>query len=331
MKTIKIFPSVPNNMDVKHISQNRVSISIYPFETGYGITLAHPIKRLVLSSSVGYAVTGIKVDNVLHEFDTIKGVTEDIALFITNLKKLHFNVKNTNETNIVSSYSFSGEKVLTGSDFETDELSVINRDVYIATIGSNSVINFSIIINKGMGYVSSDDLRMIIPDTFIPVDAFFTPIKNVTYTIENVLIKDDPNYEKIIFDIETDGRINPLDAFTKAVDTMQKQMSIFFDKSASVSNLDTTSSGGFSEDSKILLQKIDVLNLSARCFNCLDKANIKYIGELVIMSDIDLRGIKNLGKKSYDEILDKLHAVGYSVGCDIPPGVREQLDLMLQK
>lgn len=328
MKTIKIFPSVPDSMDVKYISQNRVNISVYPFEAGYGITLAHPIRRLVLSSSVGYAVIGIKVDNVLHEFDTIKGVTEDIALFIINLKKLRFNIKDATETSVVASYSFSGEKVLTGVDFETDKLSVINHDVYVSTIGSNSTINFSIIINKGMGYMSSDDIRNVIPDTFIPIDAFFTPIKRVTYNIENILIKDDPNYEKVIFDIETDGRINPVDAFMEAISAMQKQMSIF-DKRINEPSLANTSNN-YSEDAKILLQTIDVLNLSARCFNCLDKAHIKYIGELVAMTDTDLRSIKNLGKKSYDEIVDKINSIGYNIGDSMPSNIKEQLSLMVK-
>ena len=331
MKTIKIFPSIPDSMDVKYFSQNRVSISVYPFEAGYGITLAHPIRRLVLSSSVGYAITGIKVDNVLHEFDSIRGITEDIALFIINLKKLRFNVKkDVNETSITASYSFSGDKVLTGLDLETDKLSVINRDVYISTIGSNSTINFSIILNKGMGYMSSDDIRTMIPDMFIPVDAFFTPIKSITYNIENILIKDDPNYERVIFDIETDGRINPVDAFMEAISAMQRQMSIF-DKGIDASNLETAGGGCYSEDSKILLQPIDMLNLSARCFNCLDKVRIRYIGELVLMSDTDLRNIKNLGKKSYDEIVDRIHSIGYNIGDTIPSNIKEQLDFILQK
>lgn len=330
MKTIKIFPSVPDNMDIKHISKNKVSISVYPFEAGYGITLAHPIRRLVLSSSIGYAIIGIKIDNVLHEFDTIKGLTEDIALFIINLKKLRFNVKDTTETSITESYSFSGERVLTGLDFETDKLGVINQDTYISTIGSNSVINFSIIINKGMGYMSSDDVRNIIPDTFIPIDAFFTPIKSVTYDIENILIKDDPNYEKVIFNIETDGRINPVDAFMDAIFTMQKQMSVF-DKGINIPSSANMNSNYSSEDTKILLQVIDVLNLSARCFNCLDKAHVKYVGELVTMNDNDLRSIKNLGKKSYDEIIDKIHSIGYNIGDPIPSNIKEQLELMLRK
>ncbi|RDU64140.1 DNA-directed RNA polymerase subunit alpha [Helicobacter sp. MIT 14-3879] len=330
MKTIKTFPFVPTNIDVQQIEPNKARISAYPFETGYGITIAHPIRRLLMSSSIGYAIVGVKINGVTHEFDSIRGITEDVSLFVINLRKLQFVIKNTEQTQIVVNYSFSGEKVLFGSDLKNDEVDVINPDVYLATINDDAKIEFSLIINKGIGYVSSEDIRSIILDTFIPVDAYFTPVKSVVYEIENVLVKDDPTFEKVIFDIETDGRISAIDAFKNAMQIMDSQMSIFKSelKITSVSNNDTEPE---SNENKILFQKLDVLNFSARCSNCLDKKGLKYIGELVLMEESELKSIKNLGKRSYDEIVDKVKEIGYQIGSKLPNNVKEMLYKKLNK
>ena len=324
MKTIKIFPFIPTNIDVEQINPNRAKISAYPFETGYAITLAHPIRRLLMSSSVGYSVVGIKIDGVAHEFDSIRGMTEDVSLFIINLRKLQFKLKDPDETSLVVSYSFSGEKVILGSDLKTDKVDVINPEVYIATINDDIKINFSLIINKGIGYVASEYIRGMILDSFIPVDAYFTPVKKITYDIENVLVKDDPTFEKVIFDVETDGRITAIEAFKYAISVMYKQMSIF---SQELNIMDSAIKGSEEEPSeaKILFQKIDSLNLSARCSNCFDKIGLRYIGELVLMEESELKNIKNLGKRSYDEITNKLREIGYQVGAKLPNSLRELL------
>lgn len=319
MKTIKIFPDIPDNIDVKCISQNRALISAYPFETGYAITLAHPLRRLMMSSSVGYAIIGININGISHEFDSVKGMVEDVSLFLLNLRKIRFNVKNTDDVNITLDYSFSGDKIIMGADFNNDVVDVVNPDIYICTINDDVNMELSIMISKGIGYVPSEDIRHLIPDTFIPVDAYFTPVKKVIYDIENVLVRDDPTFEKIVFDIETDGRITAVDAFKHSVLIMNKQMSIF---NRELNILD--SSSGANHDTgeiKILLQPLDALNLSARCYNCLNKMNLKYVGELVLMKDIELKNIKSLGKKSYDEIVDKIKSIGYEIGAKLPDNV----------
>lgn len=330
MKTIKTFPFVPTNIDVQQITPNRAKISAYPFETGYAITLAHPIRRLLMSSSVGYSVVGIKIDGVTHEFDSIRGVTEDVSLFIINLRKLQFKIKDPEETNVVVNYSFSGEKILLGSDLKTDKVDIINPDTYIATINDNTKIDFSLIINKGIGYVSSEDIRGTILDTFIPIDAYFTPVKKIVYEIENILVKDDPTFEKVIFDIETDGRISAIEAFKYAISIMSKQMSIF-DKELNILDGSTKSIEQEPTEAKILFQKIDTLNLSARCSNCFDKIGLKYIGELVLMEENELKNIKNLGKRSYDEIADKLKEIGYQIGAKLPNNVKDLLHKKFNK
>lgn len=324
MKTIKTFPFVPTNIDVEQISPNRARISAYPFETGYGITLAHPIRRLLMSSSVGYSVVGIKIDGVSHEFDSIKGMTEDVSLFIINLRKLQFKLRDQDETSLIVNYTFTGEKILTGADLKTDKVDVVNPEVYISTINDDVRIDFSIIINKGIGYVSSEDIRGTISDSFIPIDAYFTPVKKITYDIENVLVKDDPTFEKVVFDIETDGRITAIEAFKYSISVMYKQMSIF-SQELNIMDASTKSIEEEPSEAKILFQKIDSLNLSARCSNCFDKMGLKYIGELVLMEENELKNIKNLGKRSYDEITEKLKEIGYQVGAKIPNNIRELL------
>lgn len=330
MKTIKIAPFVPTNIDVEALAPNRAKISAYPFETGYGITIAHPIRRLLMSSSVGYAITGIKIEGVTHEFDSIRGVSEDVSLFLINLRKLQFVIKNTDANQVVVNYSFSGEKILLGNDLKNDEVDVINSDVYLATINDDAKISFSLIINKGIGYVASEDIRGTILDGFIPVDAYFSPVKNVVYEIENVLVKDDPTFEKVIFDIETDGRLSAVDAFKQAMEIMDRQLKIFrddFERTDGAPKAIDSESG----ENKILFQKIETLNFSARCSNCLDKKGIRYIGEIVLMKEAELKDIKNLGKRSYDEIVDKLKEIGYEVGATLPNSVKEALAKKLNK
>lgn len=330
MKTIKITPFVPTNIDVEVLTPNRAKISAYPFETGYGITIAHPIRRLLMSSSVGYAITGIKIDGVTHEFDSIRGVSEDVSLFLINLRKLQFVIKNTDANQVVVSYSFSGEKILLGNDLKNDEVDVINSDVYLATINDDAKISFSLIINKGIGYVASEDIRGTILDGFIPVDAYFSPVKNVVYDIENVLVKDDPTFEKVIFDIETDGRLSAVDAFKNAMSIMDTQLNIFKSE-LKISTTSVREAEPEAQENKILFQKIETLNFSARCSNCLDKKGIRYIGEIVLMKEAELKDIKNLGKRSYDEIVDKLKEIGYEVGATLPNSVKEALAKKLNK
>lgn len=330
MKTIKITPFVPTNIDVEALTPNRAKISAYPFETGYGITIAHPIRRLLMSSSVGYAITGIKIDGVTHEFDSIRGVSEDVSLFLINLRKLQFVIKNTDANQVIVSYSFSGEKILLGNDLKNDEVDVINSDVYLATINDDAKISFSLIINKGIGYVASEDIRGTILDGFIPVDAYFSPVKNVVYDIENVLVKDDPTFEKVIFDIETDGRLSAVDAFKNAMSIMDTQLNIFKSE-LKISTTSVREAEPEAQENKILFQKIETLNFSARCSNCLDKKGIRYIGEIVLMKEAELKDIKNLGKRSYDEIVDKLKEIGYEVGATLPNSVKEALAKKLNK
>ncbi len=306
-------PFLPTEVEIEQITDNKARITASPFESGYAITLAHPLRRLLMSSSVGYAPIAVKIEGAKHEFDSIRGMLEDIALFMINLKNIRFKIKGDQEQLEVK-YTFSNSKEIKGSDLSNDDLEVVNGDAHVATINSDCTLTFSIIIQRGIGYVPSEDIRDMVEKEYLPMDAFFTPVKKVTYDIEKMLVEDNPNFEKVIFNIETDGQITPIDAFKEAISVMYSQMSVFnkvFDLSEvkMVENkLDDSNI-----DLKDLIIKIDELNLSARSFNSLDKAGMKYVGDIALMSEVEVKSIKNLGKKSLDEISDKFHELGFPI------------------
>jgi len=330
MRKIKVAPFMPTEVEVNEISSNRAEIVAYPFESGYAVTLAHPLRRLILGSSIGYAPISVKIEGATHEFDNIRGMHEDVAVLIINLKNIRFKIKDESDR-VEVSYSFSGHKVVTAQDLNNDFIEVVNGDLPLATLNEDAQLNFSIVIAKGIGYVPSEDLRDDIDTGSIALDAFFTPVKKANYKIEPVLVEDNPNYEKIIFDIETDGQIGPVEAFTNALEVMNKQLSVF----AGVLNVDisTTPVKKNSDDSELkpFLQTVDSLGLSARSFNSLDRAGIKYLGELVLMSENEIKNIKNLGKKSLDEINECLVSNGFGSEYELADTTRVNLVKKLEQ
>ena len=313
---------MPTEISVESISENVARITAYPFETGYAVTLAHPLRRLLYSSTVGFAATGVKIEGVSHEFDSMRGMLEDVAQFIINLKNIRFKLKNESEREVVE-YSFKGPKEIKAGDLKSDVVDIVNPDAYLATINEDAELKFSVIIQKGIGYVPSEEIRGDTEEGYIALDAFFTPVKKAVYELVNVLVEDNPDYEKIIFTVTTDGQVGAIEAFKHAIEAMYQQMSVFkgvlnIDISA---GLNAQTSG--SEHAK-LLQSVEELNLSARSFNCLDKAEIRFIGELALMDENELKELKNLGKKSLEEIKAVMQEIGYPVGDDLGGG-KDQL------
>lgn len=325
IKLIKTSPYVPTNIVVENISATKARISAHPFEKGYAITLAHPIRRLLLSSSIGYAIIGVKIDGVSHEFDSIRGVNEDVAILLLHLRKVLFKIVDPLQKSATLNFGFKGPKVIIGSDLSTKEVLVLNEDIYVATLNEDANFNFSLIIHQGMGYIPSDEIAQVNNfNNYIPVDAYFSSVSSANYHIENVLVKDDPEYEKIIFEVETNGSISPIDAFRNAISTMYKQMAIF-NSEFELLEEETKILPSKANENKVLFQKLDSLELSARCANSLERAGIKYVGELILMSESDLKNIKNLGKKSYDELVERIKELGYEVGEKISNSLRETL------
>jgi len=312
MKNIKTSPLLPQEFVVEQISENEANVIAFPFETGYAVSLAHPLRRFLLSSSVGYAPVAIKIEGAKHEFDSVRGMLEDISDFIINLKGIRFKLKDDAKEAEIT-YNFAGPCEIKGADLANDEVEIVTPDAVLATLNDDATLNFTIKIFQGIGYVPSEDIREELDEGYIALDAFFTPVRKATYAIENVLVEDNPNFEKVVINIVTDGQITPLDAFRNALEVMHAQLNVFSSE-ISIQAPATIERVEESPELKKLTGRIDDLGLSARSFNCLDRSNIKYIGEIVMMSQNDLKNVKNLGKKSYEEILEKLAEAGFSVG-----------------
>jgi len=315
---------MPSEVEIEQIGENKMRIIAYPFETGYAISLAHPIRRLLLGSTIGYAPIGVKIEGASHEFDSIRGMLEDVAIFIINLKNLRFRIKG-DEKKVEVNYSFTGPIEISGADLNNELVEVVTPNGFLATLNEDAQLSFSLLIHQGIGYVPSEDLRDELPDGYIALDAFFTPVRAVNYSIENMLVEDNPNYEKIVFDIETDGQIDPVTAFKNTIEVMYRQMSVFSNMLDINISENTTAQTTENSLVKTLMQGLDVLGLSARSFNSLERAGLSYLGELVLMSENELKEIKNLGKKSLEEIKLKLEEVGFPVGTELDKETARQL------
>lgn len=329
MKKFADAPFLPTEVEIEAISDNEAKISAYPFESGFAITLAHPLRRLLLSSSIGYAPIAVKIEGASHEFDSLRGMLEDIAIFIINLKNIRFKI-NTDEDQVVAEYSFNGPKDIKGEDLISSDVEVVSPDVHLATINSDCNLTFTVIIQKGIGYMPSEDIREMVAEGYIPIDAFFTPVKKVVYNIEKMLVEDNPNFEKAVFTVQTNGQITPITAFKEAVSVMYSQMSVF-NKVFDLSEVTINEVGEEPVELKDLIMKIEDLNLSARSFNSLDRAGLKFLGELVLMSEVEVKNIKNLGKKSYDEIAEKLESLSFPVENTLPENVASALRRKLEQ
>jgi DNA-directed RNA polymerase subunit alpha len=315
MKKIKTTPLAPQEFEVEEIGENEANIIAYPFETGYAISLAHPLRRFLLSSSVGYAPIAIKIEGAKHEFDSVRGMLEDISDFILNLKEIRFKL-NGDATEAEINYSFAGPCTITGADLSNDEVEIVTPEAPLATLNEDSTLNFSIKIAQGIGYVPSEDTYEELENGYIALDAYFTPVRSATYKIENVLVEDNPSFERVIIKIKTDGQITPVDAFRNSLEVMYAQLAVF-NSEISIKAPVAIERVEENPDIKKLATHIDSLGLSARSFNCLDRSSIKLIGEIVLMSTNDLKNVKNLGKKSYDEIVEKVQEFGFAVGADL--------------
>lgn len=324
MRKIKVAPFMPTEVEVNEISANRAEIIAYPFESGYAVTLAHPLRRLILGSSIGYAPISVKIEGATHEFDNVRGMHEDVAVFIINLKNIRFKIKDESDR-VELKYSFAGHKEVTAQDLNNDQIEIVNGDLPLATLNEDAELNFTMVISKGIGYVPSEDLRDDVATDAIALDAFFTPVRKANYKIDPVLVEDNPTFEKITFDIETDGQIGPVEAFTNALEVMNKQLSVF--NGVLDVDISTVQIKRSSDDSELkpFMQTVDNLGLSARSFNSLDRAGMKFLGELVLMSENEIKNIKNLGKKSLDEINECLLENGFGSDYELADVTRVNL------
>ncbi|MDR1450914.1 MAG: DNA-directed RNA polymerase subunit alpha [Helicobacteraceae bacterium] len=325
MKKIKTAPHAPTEFVVTRSADDHAVFEIYPFEPGYAITLAHPIKRLILSSAVGSAPIAVKIEGAAHEFDSIRGVVEDAARLIINLKNIRFKITG-NEDRIELVAAFKGPKEVKGADLAAQGVEVVTPEARFASVNEDGELKVSIILEQGMGYVPSEEIRDLIPEGYLPLDGVFGPVRKVNYSIEKMLVEDNPNFEKIVFEIATYGQIDPKEVFRNGVYTLFKQTEVL-SSALGVENAGAFGARGGDRDEnfKTLLLRIEDLGLSARSHNCLTRSNIIYLGEVALMDESELSKVKNLGKKSLDEIKEKLTQVGYPINETLPDDLAKKL------
>ena len=294
-----------------------------PLEKGYGVTIGNALRRILLSSLEGYAITGIKIPGVLHEFSTIAGVKEDVTEIILNLKQVRFKkISEVNESRIV--VNVKKQDVFTAGDIAkfTSAYQILNPDFVICNLDSSTNFEIELSIEKGRGYVPAEENK---PTEqvfgYIPIDAIFTPIKNVKFSIENTRVEQKTDYEKLILEIQTDGSIHPEDALKGAANILIKHFMLFSDQTMTFESVkadeEETVDEEFLHMRKLLKTNLADLDLSVRAYNCLKAADIKTLGELAALDISDMMKFRNFGKKSLAELEQLIQDKNLSFGTDV--------------
>lgn len=304
----------PNSMNVEYIDNNKNKAVIYiePLERGYGATLGNSLRRVLLSSIRGFAVTSVKIDGVLHEYSLIDGVREDVADIIMNIKSLIIN-KSTPTPAILKLKLNKKGAVLAKDIVVSNDVEILNPELVICNIEDSKVnLNIEMTVEYGMGYSLTEEKDKGDKEvSVIYLDTLYNPVKKVSFTVENARIGQQTDYDKLILEVETNGTISPKDAVGIAAKILQSQLNVFvsFDVNV-ISNEDTSSKPSKNED--LLNKKIDEMELSVRSYNCLINEGIKYIGDLVQKSELDMLRLPNFGRKSLNELKENLKVMGLS-------------------
>ena len=287
---------------------------VEPLERGYGTTLGNSLRRIMLSSLPGAAVSQVKIDGVVHELSTIPGVMEDVTEIIMNIKSLAIKDNSDSEEPKKAYIDFFGEGVVTAADIHVDsDIEIINKDQVIATLngGADSKLYMELTITKGRGYVSADkNKRDDMPIGVIAVDSIYTPVERVNLTVTNTRVGQMTDYDKLILDIYTNGTLAPDDAVSLAAKVLSEHLNTFIDLSESAQRAEIMAEPVNNEHDRVLEMNIDELELSVRSFNCLKRAGINTVEELTNKTAEDMMKVRNLGKKSLEEVTQKLHELG---------------------
>ena len=290
---------------------------VEPLERGYGTTLGNSLRRIMLSSLPGAAVSHVKIDGVVHEFSTIPGVKEDVTEIIMNIKSLA--IKNTSETNgLKTAYiDFSGEGVITAADIQVDQdIEIMNPDQVIATLngGADSKLYMELTIQKGRGYIGADKNKNDqMPIGVIAIDSIFTPVERVNLIVENTRVGQITDFDKLTLDVFTNGTLAPDEAVSLAAKVLSEHLNSFIDLSEKAKTAEVLVEKVDNDKSKALEMSIEELELSVRSFNCLKRAGINTVEELINKTPEDMMKVRNLGRKSLEEVLAKLKELGLSL------------------
>jgi len=283
---------------------------VEPLERGYGTTLGNSLRRILLSSLPGVAATSVKIDGILHEFSTIPGVKEDVTEIILNLKKLAVKLNSENTKKVL--INAIGPKDVTAADIIADaDLEIFNPDLHIATLEENATLVMEINLAKGRGYVLAEQNKTEgTPIAVIPTDSIYTPVRKVNFTVENTRVGQVTDYDKLILEIWTDGSITPNEGVSIGAKIMQEHLNLFIELTDSTDALEIMIEKEEDQKEKALEMTIEELELSVRSFNCLKRAAINTVEELTHRSEDDMMKVRNLGKKSLDEVKNKLEELG---------------------
>ena len=285
---------------------------VEPLERGYGTTLGNSLRRIMLSSLPGSAVTAVKIKGVLHEFSPIPGVKEDVTEIIMNIKELA--IKNSSSAEVSTAYiEYEGEGVVTAADIHVDSnIEIINKDQVIATLsGPEARLDMELTISKGRGYVGADkNKKEDLSIDFIAIDSIYTPVERVNMTVENTRVGQVTDYDKLTLDVFTNGTLDPDEAVSLAAKVLSEYLNLFINLSESAKTAEVMIEKEDNEKEKVLEMSIDELELSVRSYNCLKRAGINTVEELCNKTPDDMMKVRNLGRKSLEEVLAKLKELG---------------------
>lgn len=287
---------------------------VEPLERGYGTTLGNSLRRVLLASLPGAAITSIQIDGVLHEFSTVEGVTEDVTQIILNLKKVSLKLDSEEQKDL--EIDVKGPAEVTAGDIQGDgEVEVLNPDLYIATVADGAELHIKMTADKGRGYLSANDNKARMDDLAIgvlPIDSIYTPIERVNYTVENARVGQRNDYDKLTLDVWTDGSLTPTEAISLGAKILTEHLAMFVNLTEEAQNAQVMVEKEETHKEKMLEMTIEELDLSVRSYNCLKRAGINTVKELTDRTEADMMKVRNLGQKSLEEIKLKLNDLGVS-------------------
>ena len=281
-----------------------------PLERGYGVTIGNSLRRILLSSLPGAAITSVKIEGVVHEFSTIPNVVEDVPEIIVNLKMVRLKLYENEEKTIRIDYKGEGE-VKAGDIITDSSVEVLNPDLHIATLAEGAHLQMEMTVDRGRGYNSAeknkkDNMALGV----LPIDSIYTPVKKVNYSVENTRVGQNIDYDKLTIELWTDGSLAPYEALSLAAKVMTGHLELFIDLSETAKNTQVMVEKEENKKEKVLEMSIEDLELSVRSFNCLKRANISTVEDIAKMTESEMMKVRNLGKKSLDEVVAKLHSLG---------------------
>ncbi|TCD05453.1 DNA-directed RNA polymerase subunit alpha [Erythrobacteraceae bacterium CFH 75059] len=331
----------PNQLEIKDStdSRRRLTFVAQPLERGFGLTLGNALRRTLLSSLQGAAITSIKIEGVLHEFSSLAGVREDVTDIVLNVKQIALRMEGDGPKRLQLSATGPGE-VTAGDIAVSGDIEIMNKKLVICHLDEGATLNMELTANTGKGYVPAVQNRPVdAPIGLIPVDALYSPVRQVSYKVENARVGQELDYDKLSLTVETDGTVAPHDAVGYAARILQDQLALFVHFEDGVAHSGATMIGHAAEPqetdtnqlNRYLLKKVDELELSVRSANCLKNDNIIYIGDLVQKSEAEMLRTPNFGRKSLNEIKEVLSSMGLRLGMDIPGWPPENIEDMAKK